>query len=225
MMLAMLFAFAGSFAAKAQQLQGRTVTVTVTDNQGPVPGANVRVVDKTIGGSTDADGTIVLTRVPAGSVVEVSFVGYVTKKVSIGNKAKINVYLEEDKQKLDAAVAVAYGHQKKITVTGAIETVTNEELIETQVPNFANALAGRMAGLTTIQESGQPGRDDVTVYLRGQGTASDNTPLLLIDGVPSDGGQRNHPQGCRLHRHLRYPRRQRCHPDHHPPRRRRQDGA
>lgn len=187
MMLAMLFAFAGNFAAKAQQLQGRTVTVTVTDNQGPVPGANVRIVDKTIGGSTDADGVIVLTKVPAGSVVEVSFVGYVTKKVSIGNKAKINVYLEEDKQKLDAAVAVAYGHQKKITVTGAIETVTNEELIETQVPNFANALAGRMAGLTTIQESGQPGRDDVTVYLRGQGTASDNTPLLLIDGVPSDG--------------------------------------
>ncbi len=187
MMLAMLFAFAGSFAAKAQQLQGRTVTVTVTDNQGPVPGANVRVVDKTIGGSTDADGTIVLTRVPAGSVVEVSFVGYVTKKVSIGNKAKINIYLEEDKQKIDEAVVVAYGHQKKITVTGAIETVTNEELIETQVPNFANALAGRVAGLTTIQDSGQPGADDVRVYLRGQGTSSDNTPLLLIDGVPSDG--------------------------------------
>ncbi|MBO4557145.1 MAG: TonB-dependent receptor [Bacteroidales bacterium] len=183
----LLTGFGVTPAAANNDLQGRTITVTVTDRQGPVPGANVVVVDRPIGGATDADGVITLTKVPAGAVIEVSFVGYVTKKVSVGNKSKISVYLEEDQQKLDAAVAVAYGHQKKITVTGAIETVTNEELIETQVPNFANALAGRVAGLTTIQESGQPGRDDVTVYLRGQGTASDNTPLLLIDGVPSDG--------------------------------------
>lgn len=188
MMTVLLLAFAGNHPAKAEtQLSGRTITCTVTDREGPVPGANVRVIGKTIGGSTDVDGVIVLAKVPADAVLEVSFVGYVTKQVKVGNKSKITVYLEEDKEKLDAAVAVAYGHQKKITVTGAIETVTNEELIETQVPNFANALAGRMAGLTTIQESGQPGRDDVTVYLRGQGTASDNTPLLLIDGVPSDG--------------------------------------
>lgn len=168
-------------------LQGRTITVTVSDKQGPVPGANVVVVGYTIGGSTDADGIITLAKVPANATLEVSFVGYITKKVSVGNKSKITVYLDEDKQKIDEAVVVAYGKQKKITVTGAIETVTNEELIETQVPNFASALAGRVAGLTTIQESGQPGRDDVTVYLRGQGTSSDNTPLILIDGVPTDG--------------------------------------
>ena len=188
MMFVLLLAFAGSNSAKAEtQLRGRTITCTVTDRQGPVPGANVRIVGKTIGGSTDADGVIVLGNVPSDAVIEVSFVGYVTKQVKVGNKAKLSIYLEEDKEKISESVVVAYGHQKKITVTGAIETVTNEELIETQVPNFANALAGRMAGLTTIQESGQPGRDDVTVYLRGQGTASDNTPLLLIDGVPSDG--------------------------------------
>jgi len=173
-------------ALASNNLQGRTITVTVTDNQGPVPGANVVIVGRPIGGSTDADGVIVLTRVPADAVLEVSFVGYITKKVNVGNKSKIKVYLEEDKEKIDEAVVVAYGKQKKITVTGAIETVTNEELIETQVPNFANALAGRVAGLTTIQNSGQPGNDAVTVYLRGQGTSSDNTPLLLIDGVPSD---------------------------------------
>lgn len=168
-------------------LQGRTITVTVTDRQGPVPGANVVVAGRQIGGSTDADGVITLAKVPANAVLEVSFVGYVTKKVTVGNKSKITVYLEEDKQKLEESVVVAYGHQTKITMTGAIEQVGHEELIETQVPNFANSLAGRVAGLTTIQNSGQPGRDDVTVYLRGQGTASDNTPLLLIDGVPSDG--------------------------------------
>ena len=188
MMFVLLLATTGNFSARAEaQLRGRTITCTVTDRQGPVPGANVRVVGKTIGGSTDGDGVIVLSNVPADAVLEVSFVGYVTKKVTVGNKAKLSIYLEEDKEKIDEAVVVAYGKQKKITVTGAIETVTNEELIETQVPNFANALAGRVAGLTTIQESGQPGRDDVTVYLRGQGTSSDNTPLLLIDGVPSDG--------------------------------------
>ena len=188
MIIMLLLAGLTGLPARANDnLQGRTITVTVSDRQGPVPGANVVVVGQRIGGATDGDGVIVLSKVPANAVLEVSFVGYVTKKVSIGNKSKIQVYLEEDKQKIEESVVVAYGHQKKITVTGAIETVTNEELIETQVPNFANALAGRVAGLTTIQESGQPGHDDVTVYLRGQGTASDNTPLLLIDGVPSDG--------------------------------------
>ncbi len=186
--LVLLLVSAGGFTAVAEtQLRGRTITCTVTDRQGPVPGANVRIVGKNIGGSTDADGVIVLANVPSDAVLEVSFVGYITKKVTVGSKSKLQVYLEEDKEKIDEAVVVAYGKQKKITVTGAIEQVGHEELIETQVPNFANALAGRVAGLTTIQESGQPGRDDVTVYLRGQGTSSDNTPLLLIDGVPSDG--------------------------------------
>ncbi len=173
-------------AMAVNEYQGRTITVTVTDSMGPVPGANVVVIGETIGGSTNADGVIVLSKVPADAVLEVSFVGYVTKKVTVGNKSKIAVFIEEDKQAIDEAVVVAYGHQKKVTITGAIETVSNEELIETQVPNFGNALAGRVAGLTTIQNSGQPGADAVTIYLRGQGTSSDNTPLLLIDGVPSD---------------------------------------
>lgn len=189
MIIALLLTGLCCLPAKAENnLQGRTITVTVVDRQGPVPGANVVVVGHTIGGATDADGVIVLSKVPSNAVLEVSFVGYITKKVSVGSKAKLQVFLEEDKQKIDESVVVAYGHQKKVTVTGAIETVGHEELIETQVPNFASSLAGRVAGLTTIQESGQPGRDDVTVYLRGQGTSSSGgTPLVLIDGVPHDG--------------------------------------
>ena len=76
----------GGFSAHANNnLQGRTITVTVTDNQGPVPGANVVVIGHQIGGSTDADGVITLARVPANATLEVSFVGYITKKVSVGN--------------------------------------------------------------------------------------------------------------------------------------------
>ena len=77
-------------------LQGRTITVTVKDRQGPVPGANVVVVGHSIGGATDADGVIVLSKVPANAVIEVSFVGYVSKKVTVGSKAKIQVTLEEN---------------------------------------------------------------------------------------------------------------------------------
>lgn len=192
--------FAGSLPAAANtDLQGRTLTVTVTDKQGPVPGANVVVMGRQIGGSTDADGVIILAKVPSDAVLEISFVGYITKKVTVGNKSKLNVYLEEDKQKIDEAMVVAYGKQKRITVTGAIEQVGHEELIETQVPNFATALAGRVAGLTTIQKSGQPGADDVDIFLRGQGTTSNKIPLVLIDGVPTDGvGDDSTKMGLRL---------------------------
>ena len=186
MVFVMLTALGVTPAAADTDLQGRTITVTVSDKLGPVPGANVVVVGATIGGATDENGVITLSKVPANAVLEVSFVGYITQKVSVGTRAAVKVFLEEDTQKIDEAVVVAYGHQKKITVTGAIETVSNEQLIETQVPNFASALAGRVSGLTTIQESGQPGNDAITVYLRGQGTTSNNAPLLLIDGVPSD---------------------------------------
>ncbi|MCF0172290.1 MAG: TonB-dependent receptor [Bacteroidales bacterium] len=165
---------------------GRTVTCKVQDKVGPIPGANVLVTGTQIGGFTDADGVIVLAKVPSGAVLEVSFVGYISQKITVGSKSVLTVTLEEDKQAIDESVVIAYGHQKKVTVTGAIESVKNEQLVETQVPNFANALAGRVAGLTTIQDSGQPGYDAVTIYLRGQGTSSDNTPLVLIDGVPSD---------------------------------------
>ncbi len=101
-------------AMAVNEYQGRTITVTVTDSMGPVPGANVVVIGETIGGSTNADGVIVLSKVPADAVLEVSFVGYVTKKVTVGNKSKIAVFIEEDKQAIDEAVVVAYGHQKKV---------------------------------------------------------------------------------------------------------------
>ena len=186
LVLTLLTAVGSATASAETDLQGRTITVTVTDKLGAVPGANVVVVGAVIGGATDENGVITLSGVPANATLEVSFVGYITQRVSVGTRAAIKVNLEEDTEKIDEAVVIAYGHQKKITVTGAIETVSNEQLVETQVPNFASALAGRVSGLTTIQESGQPGNDAITVYLRGQGTTSNSAPLLLIDGVPSD---------------------------------------
>ena len=184
---AMLLAFSSKGRATTEtEIQGRTITVIVSDKLGPIPGANVLVKGTQIGGFADADGRIILTKVPANAVLEVSFVGYKTQSVSVGTRAEIKVSLVEDNQAIDESIVIAYGHQKKVTMTGAVSTVKNEQLIETQVPNFANALAGRMTGLTTIQNSGQPGNDMVDIYIRGRGTSSNSTPLLLIDGVPSD---------------------------------------
>ncbi len=173
-------------AVTETDVQGRTITVIVSDNLGPIPGANVLVKGTQIGGFADADGRITLTKVPANAVLEVSFVGYKTQTITVGSRAEIKVMLVEDNEAIDESIVVAYGHQKKVTMTGAVGTVKNEQLIETQVPNFANALAGRVTGLTTIQNSGQPGNDMVDIYIRGQGTSSNSKPLLLIDGVPSD---------------------------------------
>lgn len=157
---------------------------TVTDEKGEtLIGVSVAVKNSTTGTITDFDGRY---SIKAGdkAVLVFSYVGYISKEITVGSgKSVIDVTLSENVKALDEVVVVGYGTQKKQTVTGSISTVKSEELTDIPVTNLNNALAGKMPGLTSIQSSGRPGEDAATIYLRGQSTWVDASPLIIVDGV------------------------------------------
>ena len=183
------FSSNGSLSEVSESTQDGTQTITgvVQDQQGtPLIGVSVSVAGTTTGTATDFEGKFTL-KVPAGAELSVTYFGFKPLKVKVGNRTSFTIVMEEDVQKLDDVVVVAYGTQKKESVTAAISTVTSKELRQSSSPNIANALAGRLAGLTSLQNGGaQPGFDDATMYLRGAATVNGTDPLILIDGVPRD---------------------------------------
>jgi TonB-linked SusC/RagA family outer membrane protein len=120
--------------------------------------------------------------VDAGASLTFSYVGYASQTHAA--QPVLNVRLEPSVTGIDEVVVVAYGQQKKASVTGAISQIATRELKQSPVANLSASLAGRLPGLTALQISGQPGVDEVNLYLRGVGTTNGNSPLILIDGVP-----------------------------------------
>lgn len=152
----------------------------------PLPGATILVKGTTNGTTAAADGGFTIN-VPAGATLVVSFLGYEPREVAVGNQQTITINLQPSETSLKEVVVVGYGEQKKISVTGAVSSVQTKELRQSSAASLANALAGRLPGLTSIQSGGgQPGRDDATMYLRGAATTNGRSPLILIDGVPRD---------------------------------------
>ena len=170
-----------------QPVQQKRITGVVNDENGqPLAGANVVIKGQARGVIADADGKFEIAVNPSESL-EISFVGYETIQIPVVNRTFISIKLEPRKNELDEVTVVAYGAQKKIAITAAVSSVDVEELQVSYSPNVANALAGRVAGLTSIMRGGgQPGVDDATLYLRGVATTNGSNPLILIDGVPRD---------------------------------------
>ena len=176
-----------------KETKGRTVSGTITDTQGvPVTGADVIENGTSNGTISDIDGKFTL-KVKPDATLRISFMGFITQTVSVGNHDNLTVRLKEDSKGLEEAVVVGYGTQKKITVTGSISTVKGGELTKSPVPNLAATLTGRVPGVTTMQNSGEPGKDNVTIRVRGIGTLTDNAaqPLVLVDGIERSFDQIN----------------------------------
>lgn len=162
-----------------------TVTGIVKDTQGlSIPGANIVVKGTATGTITDVDGNFSL-QVPVGAVLEISYVGYVSKEVKVTNQKRLNLTLEEDAQALDAVVVVGYTTQKKADLTGAVSSVKVAGLNDLAVTGINNALQGRMSGVTVLPSSGAPGAT-TSVRIRGMGTFGNNEPLYVIDGMPAE---------------------------------------
>ena len=168
----------------AQQKKVTEVTVTVTDNFGPVIGATVTVKGMSAGVITDTDGNFKL-KVPVGATIMVSYIGYENKEIHYKGERSLKIHLNENVQELQEVQVIAYGSQKKVTVTGALSSINNEELLKSPVASMANALTGKVTGLASVQSSGPPGADDATLYVRGVGSLSADLsqPLMLVDGV------------------------------------------
>ena len=177
--IAVLCLLLTGFAANAQQ----KISGTVIDSYGEaVIGAGVFQKDTNNGTVTDVDGKFSLT-VPGGSTVVVSCIGYKDYEFRIDSKSVYAITLQEDTEALEAVEVVAYGTQKKVTVTGALSSVKSEDILRTPISSVNNVLAGQLSGVTTIQYSGEPGSDAATIFVRGKGTWSDSSPLIQVDGV------------------------------------------
>lgn len=166
--------------------QAKTVKGSIKDEAGePMAGVNIVVEGTTIGTMTERDGSFTLN-IPAGkSRIKISFIGYKEQLISVGNRNELNIILREDSEMLDEVQVIGYGTQKKLTVTGAVSSVNTKDLLKSPVPNVAQALVGKIPGLSTIQYSGQPGADDPAIFVRGIGSldAKRAKPLIMVDGV------------------------------------------
>ncbi|NIJ43908.1 TonB-linked SusC/RagA family outer membrane protein [Wenyingzhuangia heitensis] len=157
---------------------------TVTDEFGmPIPGANVVVKGTTKGTITDFDGNYQLNISDKNAILVFSYVGYKDKEVAVDNQTVVNVVLQQDVSELDAVVMVGYGSVKKSDVTGAVASVSTEEISKTQNTSIAQAIQGRAAGVTVSKTSGAPGANP-TVRIRGVGTVNNADPLYVVDGIP-----------------------------------------
>lgn len=167
------------FQLKAQNL---SVSGKITDTNGEILiGATVMVKGTDVGTISDIDGFYSINALSSSSVLVFSYVGMESQEVQVGNRNVINISLKSNSIELEEVVAVGYGSQKKINLTGAVETVKSDNLSKVPVSNVTNALAGKIGGVITRQSSGAPGSDDANIYIRGYGT-----PLVIVDGVEQD---------------------------------------
>ncbi len=183
---AVLCLLLGMWGPTALAQRGISVKGRVVDADGlPVIGAGVTLKGTTTGVAADVDGGFTLLVPGETAVLEVSALGYVTEEVKVGKQRNFTVVLRDDTQSIEATVVVAYGTQTKATVTGALTSIDNKALIKAPVADVTNVLAGQMPGVSTVQETGQPGEDYAKIYIRGAGSLSDSnaSPLILVDGV------------------------------------------
>lgn len=166
--------------------QQKTVSGTVTDENGlPLPGATVIRSGTSSGTTTDFDGKYQM-RVNTGDVLEISYVGYATQSVTVGASNSYNVGLQADSN-LEEVVVVAYGTQKKESITGSVSVINADQIENATFSNPVKSLEGLVSGLRIIQASGQPGSDPI-IRIRGFGSINaDSSPLIVLDGVPYSG--------------------------------------
>ncbi len=167
--------------------QDRKVTGIITDERGePIIGANVVVKGTSKGTVTDLNGEYSI-EANGKSILLISYIGYLSEEVAVGNNKTLNIQLKEDAQKLDEVVVIGYGTQKRSNLSGAISKVTSEVIESKPVTNVLSALQGEIPGMVIQRSSGQPGNEDFKMNIRGVSSANgDSAPLVLVDGIPGD---------------------------------------
>ena len=165
--------------------QGRKVTGKVTDQLGaPIPGVAIIIKGTTIGITSDNDGNFSLSLPSDAKTLVLSFVGMLSQEIVIGNKTVINVEMQDQTIGIEEVVAVGYGTQKKVNLTGAVSSIKGDLIAERPVSNSVLALQGVVPGLSVVNRGGAPGASDVTIRIRGTGTLNNSNPLVLVDGLP-----------------------------------------
>lgn len=193
MLVSIIFPISSSASVKPELMKPgfhypvRSVIISgiVTDESGqPLQGVTIK--ERGTGNSvvTNADGNFQLNVASENSVIEISFVGFVSKQITVGSQNVINIVLQRNISSLDAVVVVGYGTQKKSDLTGSISSIKSGDISSLPVPDVGQAIQGKAAGVQVVA-AGAPG-SNVTIRVRGIGTVNNSDPLLVIDGVPTD---------------------------------------
>ena len=168
--------------------QAKKVSGVIIDATGlPVIGANVLEKGTTNGVITDLDGNFTLNVKPGATLV-VTYIGYQTQEIEVGNQTTFNITLKEDSEMLDEVVVVGYGTMKKSDLSGASVSMGEDDIKGSVITNLDQSLQGRAAGVAAVSTSGAPGSSS-SIRVRGQATINSNAePLYVIDGVIVQGG-------------------------------------
>jgi len=171
------------------EIPARTIKGKVMDtNNEPLPGASVRVPNTGIGTTPDIDGNFTLALPDTVKSLEVSFIGFKTQIISLGESNQLSIVLEEDNNALDEVVVIGYGQQERVKVVGAVGAIDAKELKNVAASSFDQQLAGKMSGVVINQANGQPGEGS-QIVIRGTGTLTAGTnPLIVVDGFPLTEG-------------------------------------
>src|SRR5690606_23031089 len=164
--------------------QQTSISGRVTDQQGiPLAGASVDVEGSAVSVRTDNNGAFTIAAAP-GSVLVVSYIGYSTQSYTVGSEQPIVIALQPTASDLDEVVVVGYTTQRRTTITGAVGTVSMADAQKRRVPDVSQMLQGQVAGVQVTQATGAPG-DPIDIRIRGVGTIGNNSPLFIVDGIPS----------------------------------------
>jgi iron complex outermembrane receptor protein len=168
-------------------VEAQEVSGTVSDANGPLPGASVVLKGTTTGTQTDFDGNYILSNVTADGTLVFSYIGYSSQEVAVNGQSTINVVLQEDAQALDEVVIIGYGTTTVKDATGAVAAVTSEEFNGGVISSAEQLIVGKTAGVNIQQTSGEPGAG-ITINIRGSNSVrGNNNPLFVVDGVPLSG--------------------------------------
>lgn len=176
--------------------QNWTSEGTVKDSNGqPLIGVSVMVKGTNQGTTTNIDGKYFINiKNTVQPVLVFTYVGYEQVEIKITASPQVNnVVMQSKDETLDEVVVVGYGTQKKGTVSGSVAGVSGKEIVKSPAMNVTNALAGNISGLVVVGQSGEPGADNSSLYIRGTGTLNDNSPLVVVDGVPGRSLERIDP--------------------------------
>jgi TonB-linked SusC/RagA family outer membrane protein len=186
-LLVLIFSINMQFALMLHgQQQNIVLSGKITDaSQETLIGASIQIKGSTTGTITDSNGNFRLESTQRTGVLVVSYLGYTSRELPYNGSQNFNIVLAEESRVLGEVQVVAYGVQEKQTLTGAVTSVGNEVLVRSPNASVANTLAGQLTGVSTVQSSGQPGKEDPKIFVRGAGSLTDNSssPLILVDGV------------------------------------------
>jgi len=172
--------FQGTSSLNQQQ---KKITGKVTDlSDSSLPGVSVVVKGTTMGVITDADGNFSLANISENAVLQFSFVGMKTQEIKVGSQSTLNIVMEDEAIGLDEVVAIGYGTVKKETLTGSVANITSASIISTKSENLISNIQGKVSGLMVRQLTGEPGKFNNYVSIRGFGA-----PLVIVDGIVRDG--------------------------------------